>query len=156
MKKFFYLFTLFVFSLSLYAYKLPDITVEKDDGKPEIVLFTAKSVLVNEKLSYILKYKTKNATKVTMTYLGDIKPNGEITLTKEEFHKGAITLSAYSDKSDYVDKLTLNGNEEVFDESNPVPKNISTDTPAFYDSIPRTYRPPYRRIRPNNYPRKYR
>jgi len=155
MKKVIYLLVIFILSFNLFGYELPKIEISDEKSKPEIVFFTAENILVNEKQSYILKWKTLNTTKVTMTYLGDMELSGSTTVTSEEFNHGAITLKAYSNKSKYVDKITLNGNEEVFDETNPVPKNISNKTPAFYDSVPMYYNTPYRRY-PRTHPANYR
>ena len=118
------------------------------------LFFTSESILVNEKLSYILNWKTENATNVNLTYIGKVKLNGSITVTQEEFNKGPVTLTASSTRSKYIDKVTMNSKKEIFDESLPVPKNTTSETPAFYDSIPRTYGLPYRRY-PGQLPRRY-
>ena len=157
MKKVIYAVLVLILSTNVFAYKLPDIKIDKPskDAKPKIVFFTAKSVVVNEKQSYLLKWKTLNATKVTMTYLGEMKLDGNVTVTAEEFNHGAIVLEATSDKSKYSDSVVLNENKEVFDEANPVPKNSSVRGRQFYDTVPNTHMNPYRRVRPGMYPRAY-
>ena len=119
-----------------------------------MVFFTAESVVVNKKQSYLLKWKTINATKVTMTYLGDMPLDGNVTVTAEEFQHGAVELKASSNKSKYTDSVVLNENEEAFDEANPVPKNSSGRSREFYDTVPNTHMNPYRRVRPGMYPRR--
>jgi len=155
MKNIFSLFSVFIFTLSLFAYELPDIKISDSKEKPEVIFFTAESVVVNEKQSYLLKWKTVNATKVTMTYLGEIKLNGSVTVTAEEFNHGAVELTASSDKSKYTDSVVLNENKEAFDRPNPVPKNSSARSQKFYDTVPNTHMNPYRRVRPGFYPRRY-
>ncbi len=134
-----------IYSYALQAFELPSVSTGST-SKAEIVFFNADSVLVDEKLSYVLRWKTANAKDVKLTFIGKVENNGEITITQEEFNQGAITLSASSFKSDYVDKVVINQNEEVFDEANPVPANTTNETPQFYDTIPRHYYGrPYRR-----------
>jgi hypothetical protein len=142
LKKFLYLF---IFYSSLFSYELPSINISQNDTKPEIIFFTAQSIIVNDKASFELKWKTINTTKVTLPYLGEMDLSGSVTVTESEFNRDPVTLKAYSDKSEYVDKITLNSNKAIFDKAKPVPKNMSNDTPQFYDSVPRTYGRPYRR-----------
>ena len=155
MKKILYSIWAFILVTNLFSYELPDINISEDNGKPEIIFFTAQSVMVNEKQSYLLKWKTLNATKVTMTYLGEMKLNGDVTVTAQEFNHGAIVLEATSSKSKYSDSVVLNENEEIFDEANPVPKNSVGRSGQFYDTVPNTHMNPYRRVRPGMYPRAY-
>ena len=150
LKKIIYLLLL---CISVFSYELPSINISENNTKPEIIFFTAESIVVGEKQSFELKWKTINATKVTMTYLGQMDLSGSIIVTTEEFNKGAVTLKAFSDKSKHIDELTLNSNENMFDETQKVPKNMSNETPQFYDTIPRTYGRPYRR-HPGTYPRR--
>jgi hypothetical protein len=156
MKKIIVLLFVFVSSLS-FAYELPKIKVSKGAGKPEIVFFTANSIMKDDVQFYELKWKTLNADRVSITYLGDIELSGTLVITKKEFHSGPITLKAYSSKSDYVDKVTINGDKDVFDEPNPVPKNSTSKgrSDEFYDTIPNTHMNPYRRVRPGFYPRRH-
>jgi hypothetical protein len=107
--------SLFIFVLSLNAYELPTVKIENTTN-PKIILFNAKSVLVNEKLSYLLTWKTNNATKVKLTYIGEVKLNGEITITQEEYNRGPITLIASSSKTKKIDSVTIN--------------KVNTDLPA--------------------------
>ena len=158
MKKFIYLFMSLFLVLNLMAYELPDINISDKKGKPEIIFFTAESIVINKKQSYILKWKTLNATKVTMTYLGKMALDGNVTVTSEEFNSGAIVLKATSNKSKYVDSVTINGDKDVFDETNPIPKNSSGRSREFYDTVPNTHMNPYNRRRinhPGMLPRRY-
>ena len=94
-------------ALSLNAYELPAVNIETTTN-PKIILFNAKSVLVNEKLSYVLTWKTDNATKVKLTYIGDVALDGNITITQEEYNAGPITLTASSSKNKHTDTVTIN------------------------------------------------
>ena len=99
----------FFLSLALYlhAYELPAVKIE-NTNEPKIILFNAKSVLVNEKLSYVLTWKTQNATKAELTFIGDVPVDGNLTITQEEYNSGPITLTASSKNSKHVDTVTIN------------------------------------------------
>ena len=131
-------------ALYAYAYELPSVKIANTD-EPKIILFNAKSVLVDEKLSYLLTWKTNNATKVTLTYIGDVAVDGNITITQEEYNNGAITLSASSKTSKHIDKHTIN---KV---NTDLPAPIKFDKPqerqTHIRSSQRYYRPhPYRTL----------
>jgi len=155
MKKIINLTLLLIYS-TLFSYELPSINIVGENStKPQIIFFTSQSVLVGEKQSVLLKWETENATKVTINKFYEMDLDGNITVTKEEFDKGSVTLEASSDKSKDTDKITLNGKEEIFDEVNPIPRNGRTESPAMYNTIPRRYGLPYRRY-PNGYNRNMR
>jgi len=120
LKLFFILFS----SLYLNAYELPIVDISTDK-KPEIVVFKADSILVEEKLSYTLTWKTIYATDVNITFFGKVNTSGSITITEDEYTRGAITLTASSKKSDHVDKRELNNYKKgkampVFQDDTPV------------------------------------
>ena len=98
----------------LYAYELPKVDLGSSKA-PKIVLFNATSVIVENKPSYILKWKTINATNVKITYIGKVKTSGEMTITDQEYNKSPITLKAFSKDNSQVDTVTIN--------------NIKTDLP---------------------------
>ena len=100
-------FFIFIFSLSLNAFELPKVEVVIDD-RPEIVVFKSDSVLIGEKLSYTITWKTINATDVNITFFGKVKTSGSVTVTEDEYNHGKITLMASSKKSKYVDKKVIN------------------------------------------------
>lgn len=132
--------------LSVYAYELPTFDLE-NTNKAEIVLFSAESVLVDEKLSYIVRWKSINATNVKVTYFGEIALSGEATITSEEYEQGPITLVAYNTNNDTSDKKTINKYVEA-DRKAPI-LNIKVQDQEYYgEDIPRRYY--YRRWNPRN------
>ncbi|MCD6173370.1 MAG: hypothetical protein J7J96_06220 [Sulfurimonas sp.] len=92
---------------NLNAYEVPKIDVDKKQ-KPEIVLFVSESILVKEKLSYKITWKTINATNVQITFIGKVDLSGDITVTEDEYNRGAITLTASSKNSTFSDSKTIN------------------------------------------------
>ena len=104
MYKFFFLL---LFSLSLNAYDLPQLELQKT-GKPEIIFFNAESILVGEKLSYKLKWQTVNATDVNMTFFGKVALCGSVIITENEYNHGEIVLNAFSKGEDYTDTFVIN------------------------------------------------
>ena len=98
---------LFLSFSSLFAYELPQVNLDSSKA-PKIVLFNATSVIIENKPSYILKWKTVNATNVKLTYIGNVKTSGEITITDKEYNKGPITLKAFSQDNSQVDSVTIN------------------------------------------------
>ncbi len=109
--------TLFLFFILFHlnylsAYELPEVELNKN-GKPEIILFSAQSVLVKEKLSYKIKWKTLNATDVQITHLGRVAPSGSVTVTEDEYNRGPITLTASSRNSSLSDSKTINTHKNV-------------------------------------------
>ena len=114
----------------LNAYELPKIDV-KSNGKPKVVLFVAESVVIKDKPSYILRWKTINANHVMMTFIGKIPKEGSLTITKEEYEYGPITITASSDKSTVVDSKTINKQK-----SKDPQVQIIREIPAEDNSIP--------------------
>ena len=130
----------------LNAYEIPKIDVGQKK-KPTIALFISQSILVKEKLSYKIKWKTINATDVRITYFGKVDLSGSITVTEDEYNRGPITLSASSRNSSFSDSKTINKHKKL--DSPPVvfikQKDEYEDTfstPMFY---PRRVRQPLRR-----------
>ncbi|MDF1883613.1 hypothetical protein JHD49_06650 [Sulfurimonas sp. SAG-AH-194-C21] len=136
-------FLIIIASFSLYAYELPSLKLE-NSSNPEIVFFTQESVLVKEKLSYILKWKTLNTTEVKLTYIGSVSLSGELTITEDEYNMGAITLSASNNTSSKIDKVTIN---QVNKDLPPPPVfDKPEESQDYYNSTP--YRNYPRRINP--------
>jgi hypothetical protein len=112
-KKIYVVVLIFFSFLSLNAYELPKLELH-EKGKPEIIFFNAESVLVGEKLSYKLKWKTLNATDVNMTFFGKVDLSGSVTITEAEYNRGEIVLNASSKGDKYVDSFVINAqNGEV-------------------------------------------
>ena len=131
----------------LSAYELPKIELNKE-GKPEIILFSAESVLVKEKLSYKIKWTTVNATDVQITHLGRVDLSGSVTVTEDEYNRGPITLTASSRNSSLSDSKTINKHKNA--DSPPVvfakPKSENRSMYATPMLSPRgVRRAPYRR-----------
>jgi len=91
----------------LSAYELPQMNLESSSA-PEIILFNATSVIVKNKSSYLLKWKTINASNVKITYIGKVENSGEMTITAEEYNRGPITLKAFGKENSHIDSLTIN------------------------------------------------
>ena len=94
-------------SLYLVAYELPEFTAPTEN-RPEIVIFEVQSVIVGEKQSYNIRWKTINATDVNITFIGKLELSGSLTVTEDEYNRGPITLMASSKTSSFVDKKTIN------------------------------------------------
>ena len=134
---------IFIFSLSLNAYELPQLELPQK-GKPEIIFFTAENIVVEEKNSYKLKWQTVNATDVNMTFFGSVALSGSVTVTEDEYNHGEIVLCAWNKTSDYVDSFVINVQNKdlpppvVFDKPE---ENINQQ---YYNTMPyRGVRRPY-------------
>ena len=126
----------------LFAFELPKVELV-DDNRPEIVVFKSDSVLVNEKLSYVVTWKTINATDVNITFFGKVETSGSITVTEDEYNHGKITLMASSKKSKYVDKKVINNYKKG--KAMPVLQDRTPVDDGYYgDSMP------YRRYYPQS------
>ncbi|MEA1982652.1 MAG: hypothetical protein U9N39_03815 [Campylobacterota bacterium] len=140
---------LFFITFSLNAYELPKLELPQK-GEPEIIFFEAKSVLVGEKLSYLLKWKTMNATDVNITFIGAIELSGEMTITEEEYNHGPITLNASNKTSKYIDTMVINDTNKDL----PPPMVFDKDTEqinrGYYNTMPIR-----RGVRPYNRRRMY-
>ncbi len=121
-------------SLYLVAYELPEFN-SPTGNKPEIVIFEAQSVMVGEKQSYQIIWKTINATDVNITFIGKVELSGSLTVTEGEYNRGPITLIASSKISSHIDKETINKNAKS-KVITPVFRDKESD--AFDD---RTYNP---------------
>lgn len=141
------LLLLFVFVFSLKAYELPQLELSQK-GKPEIIFFTAQSLLVGDKLSYRLKWQTVHATDVNMTFFGSVALSGSVTVTEDEYNRGEIVLNAWNKKSDYVDSFVINTTNKKLPPPVVFDKKEKT-TQHYYNSMP------YRGVRrPYGYPRR--
>lgn len=136
-----------VLSISnLSAYELPKVNLDKKQ-KPEITLFTSESILVKEKPSYKIRWKTINATMVQITYLGKVDVSGSVIVAEDEYNRGPITLTASSEKSSFSDSKTINKRKSSDTSTTPFvqPKK---ETRALYPTpmlYPAGYRRPLRR-----------
>jgi len=141
---------LLVFVLSLKAYELPQLELPQK-GKPEIIFFTAESLLVGEKLSYRLKWQTVNATDVNMTFFGSVALSGSVTVTEDEYNRGEIVLNAWNKTSDFVDSFVINRVNKDLPPPVVFDKKDKATTQHYYNSMPyrgvrRAYPYPRRRL----------
>jgi len=138
-----------VFMLSLFSYELPQVDFSKK-GKPEIIFFIAENVLVGEKLSYVLKWQTENATDVNITYFGTVALSGSVTITEDEYNRGEIVLNAWNKTDEYVDSFVINTQNKdlpppiVFDKKEETQQQYYNTTP--YRGMRRPYPYPRRRL----------
>ncbi len=133
--------------ISLNAYELPTLEL-KPKGKLEIVLFNAKSVLVEEKLSYLVKWKTVNATDVNITYIGKVELAGEIVVTEDEYNRGPITLIASNRVSKDIVKAIINKKVEGLEDPMIFKNEISDEEGEYYyNTRPRMRSRPLPRMR---------
>ncbi|MBL0708659.1 MAG: hypothetical protein JJW00_06400 [Sulfurimonas sp.] len=109
-------------SLFLFAYELPKLNLPTDK-QPEIVIFDTQSLIVENKPSYKIRWKTIDATDINITFIGKVKPSGSMIITEDEYNRGPITLKASSASSSHIDIKTIN-------------KNVSSKviTPVFKDT----------------------
>ena len=133
------IFLIFITSLYLSAFELPKVEVVIDD-RPEIVVFKSDSILVGEKLSYTITWKTINATDVNITFFGKVETSGSVTVTEDEYNQGVITLMASSKKSSHIDKRVINNYKKG--EPMPVLQDRELDDTGYYNTMP------YRRVNP--------
>jgi len=126
---------LFIAGTYLNAYELPTIDVS-DTPSPEIIIFEAQSTVVDKIPSYIIKWKTVNATDVNITFIGKVDLSGSFTITESEYNHGPITLMASSKKSKYVDSRIINN--QTSEESRPSP--IRHDLEGRNDAFDRSRR----------------
>ena len=101
------IFFLFINIAYLSGYELPEVKIN-NKNRPEIVIFTATSLIVKDKPSYEIKWKTTNSTDVQLTFIGKVELSGSITITDDEYNRGPITLTASSRDSTYSDSKTIN------------------------------------------------
>ena len=75
-----------LFSLSLNAYNIPHLKlIEKN--KVESLIFKDRSMLVKNTFSYIVEYKTINATNINLFLTEKVVPSGKIIISKENYSK---------------------------------------------------------------------
>jgi len=120
---------------SLNAYEPPKITIEKNN-KPEIITFSAQSIIVKNKPSYKVSWKTINATDVQITYIGKVDSSGSITVTDDEYNRGPITLTASSRDSSFSDSRTINKNKNS---DAPQTKFVEAEEDRSFYSTPALY-----------------
>lgn len=94
-------------SLSLYSYEIPKVDFSQSI-KPTVVLFSVESIVVKNVSKYKLSWKTENATHVQITFLGNVGLSGSVTITKQEYQRGPITLTATSIENSFSDSKTIN------------------------------------------------
>ncbi|SFV51787.1 hypothetical protein MNB_SM-4-1536 [hydrothermal vent metagenome] len=120
------LFLIFIFSLELSGYELPKVNLEKST-KPEIVYFYAKNILIEKSFSYIIKWKTINATDVKLSLIGKVEPVGKIIITEEEYKKGVIVLKAINKYSQCIDTEIIIPNTETYSEPEGIPEKTNAN-----------------------------
>ncbi len=138
-----------IYITSLFAYELPKVEIDTRN-KPEVVVFNATSVIVGSKPSYIIRWKTINATDIQLTFIGRVKSEGELTITEDEYKRGPITLTASCRGSNFSDSKTINMKKTNSDD--PIVIFKKPDEPKMqmqqnYNMMPyrRRYNHPYRR-----------
>ena len=137
---------IFICITSLFAYELPKVEINTNN-KPKVVIFNAQSVIVGSKPSYVIRWKTINATDIQLTFIGRVKSEGELTITEDEYNRGPITLTASSRGSNFSDSKTINMKKESSDD--PIVIFRKPDEPKM--QMQRNYNTmPYRRR--YNYP----
>ena len=139
----------FIFSLfPLSALELPTIELN-ESVKPHIVIFKATNILVDEKSSYEIEWKTTNSTHVQLTYLGKVNLSYSIIITEDEYNRGPITLTASSQESDFSDSKTINLGVKSKETDIIIMKQSTPKTRTYqnYNTHPyrRRYNQPYRR-----------
>ncbi len=135
---------LFISFIIVNAYEIPSIDLSKDT-KPKIVLFNATSIVVDDKPFYVVEWKTVNSNLVQATFMGRVDPSGSITITKAEYNRGPITLTASDTNSSFSDSKTINKHREQDSQQVVFDKPQERDS-NFYNTMPyRRY--PNRRIR---------
>ena len=138
-----------IYTASIFAYQLPKVEIDTNN-RPEVVIFSASSVLVKNKPSYLIRWKTLNATDVQLTFIGRVKPEGELTVTEEEYNRGPITLTASSRGSNFSDSKTINMKKENTDDPIVIFKEREPKVQTYQNYSPSPYRRRY-----NNPRRRY-
>ena len=139
----FKLLLVFITALHVSAYELPKIQ-SVESNNPEIILFDALSIKVNDKLSYTIRWDTINATDVNITYFGKVQKSGEITVTEDEYNRGPITLNALNVKSSKSVTKTIN-NQRGGNSVSTFIKEESVEDDYYYPSTMPYRRRPYLR-----------
>ena len=140
---------LFLYLSNVIAYDLPEVNLTNNTQKPEVILFSAESIVKDKQALYRLKWKTINATDVIMTYIGKVKTSGTIDITKDEYNRGAITLTATKQGSSVSDSKTINKQNGVPQEPPVIfQRRENKGTMEAYRGLP------YGRHLPYRYPRR--
>jgi len=135
-----YLFLSILFISTLHSMDLP--TFSEPDKKIKILSFYADTEQKEGVLSYIVQWKTVNATTVSITFIGKVDNSGSLIITEDEYNYGPITLTATDEHNVSVTKTI--GNEKAGSPiMNSSPKNSHYRTPTPYRRIP--YRRPINR-----------
>lgn len=116
-------FTL-LFTLSLNAYDIPKFELSKSD-RAEILIFKARSVLVKNRFSYIIEWKSVNATDVNLSLVGEVEASGEIVISGEEYYSDNITLIASN--KDSKDVRVLHTYKENYSKPKTLPRKEEMD-----------------------------
>lgn len=147
-RKFFIIFFLLINIVYLNGYELPEVKVNSTN-RPEIVIFTASSIVLKDKPSYEIRWKTLNSTDVQLTFIGKVKTSGSVIITKEEYDRGPITLTASNRESSHSDSKTINMHKKNDDEPVVIFKSSEPEVEPYhyYNTMPyrRRLRPGYRR-----------
>ncbi len=131
---------------SLYSYELPKVNLN-ESNKPEIIVFKAVSIVKNNAAFYEISWETVNASDVMMTFFGKVDTTGKVVVTKDEYNRGPITLTATNKDGSAVSNKTINKKNSL----DPVIilKDSGDDKQRYYNTMPyRNYgrRYPRRRI----------
>jgi len=146
-KKTVFILSVTLFCINIAAYELPKMDVS-EELKPKITFFTAESVVVDNVKKYKLIWKTKNATHVQLTFLGNVKLSDNIIITEQEYQRGPITLTATSTKNSFSDSKTINKFSKAQEEAPIIIKQESNSvTQKFYTPLPYGRRIAPRRLR---------
>lgn len=137
--------------VSLNAYELPEVKIESKE-KPTIVLFSAKSIVVDNAKKYELTWKTKNTTHVQLTFFGNVKLSDTLIITEKEYQRGPITLTATSTKSKFTDSKTINQFIKAEQEAPIIIKHETQEVNQEFYNTPLPYALPYgRRVIPRRH-----
>ena len=131
------------------AYEIPSIDLSKDT-KPKIIIFNATSIVVDDHPFYVIKWETINSNLVQATFVGKIAPSGTITITKDEYNRGPITLTASDTNSSFSDSKTINKSRDKDVEQVVFEKPHERDN-NFYNTTPYMRTPARRPLRRRYY-----
>ena len=131
-----------IYAASLCAYQLPKVEIDANN-RPEVVIFSATSVIVKNKPSYLIRWKTLNSTDVQLTFIGKVKPEGELTVTEDEYNRGPITLTASCRGSNFSDSKTINMKNENSDDPIMIFRERESNVQTYQSYSPTPYRRRY-------------
>ncbi|WP_457745180.1 hypothetical protein [Sulfurimonas sp.] len=124
---------LLIFVSSLYCYELPNVNLN-ESNKTQIVVFKAVSVIKNNAKFYEISWETLHATDVMITFFGKVDTSGKVVVTKDEYERGPITLTATNKDGSFVVNETINKKNNL----DPVVilKNSPEEQQRYYNPMP--------------------